>query len=308
MKWPIFLATIVPVAVAYVKGVNFYGLETTLGNVDCSWDHPAEWYLSKANGVGFNGIRLPFSAEYVQAGNFQVMDKIFETCDYYNMSILLDYHRTFNSHQGNWYETTMDKFVQTWSLVIDRYGNRSAVSGIGLYNEFQNNDAPFWVRTMREAINQLELKYSALNLTYVVGGTQWGASLVGIDLEDMGLGDRLKYEIHKYIFTGTSNPSDWDYSFGTYTNKTIVGEYGYISSKPEQVAWARQFINYLDSRNIRDTYFWVLTPNSDQTQGLFKTCAGDMDWQKLETINQLYWWRRLRSQNTATLQNGPQDL
>ena len=293
------LSCLVTTSNAYIKGFNLYGLETPLQNTDCSWAHDATWYISKLVGLGFTGIRLPFSQDYVNAGNFKVMDEIFATATYYNMTILLDHHRVHADHQGDWWETNHKDFVAIWSTMIERYGNNSVLSGIGLFNEYRGSDAPFWVTTMKNVIIDLESKYSNLNLTYVVGGTQWGGSLVGIDLEDMPNAANIKYEIHKYIFSNsgnghTGNPSDWDYSFGPFASKIIIGEFGFISNKPEQIAWFRDFIKYCDKHAYRDTYFWVATPNSGDTGGLFKTCDGDTEWLKLEMLNQLYFWRRLR--------------
>ena len=242
------------------------------------------------------------------------MDQIFTTAQYYNMSILLDHHRVKETHQGDWWETNIIDFVAVWSKMIDRYGNNSALSGVALWNEYQGGDAPFWVRTMKDAIVALELKYEHLNLTYVVGGTQWGGSLVGIDLEDLPNHERIKYDIHKYIFSNsgnghTSGASDWDYSFGNLgPSKIIIGEVGFISTKPEQIAWFRDFIKYLDDHNYRDVYFWCATPGSGDTGGLFKTCEGDVEWLKMEYFNQLFWWRRLRTNNQNSNDDTHHDL
>ena len=48
---------------------------------------------------------------------------VLEFIEKYDFDILLDYHRTHASHQGDWSETNMHDFIDTWITIIDRYKN-----------------------------------------------------------------------------------------------------------------------------------------------------------------------------------------
>ena len=61
-----------------IKGINWFGFETEYKDLMCTWAHSIDWHLHKIKEVGFNYIRLPFSLEFVQEGNWSQMDEFFE--------------------------------------------------------------------------------------------------------------------------------------------------------------------------------------------------------------------------------------
>ena len=114
------LLFLLPFTNALIKGISYFGLETPLADMDCSWSgHSHQFYISKLNELGFNYLRIPFSQEYVRNDKWNVMDEIFDLSLQYNMSILLDYHRTYSDHQGDWWETNMTNFINTWGIILN---------------------------------------------------------------------------------------------------------------------------------------------------------------------------------------------
>jgi len=275
----------------FVRGASFFGLETELGNTDCSWVKPSSYYINELGRLGFNWIRLPFSQQYVRAGHWEIMDNVFETARLNNISILLDYHRTYNSHQGDWSETNMFDFVTTWETIIDRYYNDDSLQAIGLYNEYEGNDAMLWNGVMRISVQQLEEKYPN-RFFWLVGCPQWSGNCLDMNLEGLPFSDRIRYEAHKYKFSGSADEVDWDRSLGPFTEKLVIGEWGYKSSDPSEVEWAHRFVDYLIRRDIRDTFFWVAVTNSGDTGGLWKPDCLTIEITKLDLLEKLWGFKK----------------
>ena len=286
MKLLLYALMIQSVVSDIIKGFSYTGLEAQM--LDCSWKHPPEFYIDKTKELGFNYIRLPFSAQYVQAGNWTMMDRVFESAHFNNMSILLDYHRTYSSHQGDFSETNLKEFLKTWRVILERYYYNPVLQGVGVFNEYQQNDADYWNKNMRTAVENIEHAFPN-RFWYLVGCPRWSGHCGGMSLEDLPYADRIRYDIHKYIFSGTGDQHDWNLSFGdlNISNKIIVGEWGFISSQPEQVAWANRFVDYLIQKNIRNTFFWVVVFSSGDTGGIWKDCD-NIDQAKIDLIHRLW--------------------
>lgn len=297
-----------------IKGINFYGLETPSQDFVCGWQHRPSYYLEKLDSLGFNSIRLPFSLEYVRSGNFEKMDEFFDAIKTHpNMSIVLDMHRVFSSHQGptpteNW--ITMDMFLDGWRKIIGRYENNPQLMGIDVFNEYQGTDSNYWNGVLRTIVKDIEKHYPD-RFEYFVGGTRWGGDIHDINLESLPFHERIHYSIHKYIFSGSgfNREDDWDWSFGNFKNKThkvSVGEWGFKSERYDEVQWAKQFVAYLKKHNIRDTYFWTIAHSGD-TGGLWSDDCETVDMAKYNIIQSL--WeedetngdvKRLRGKNGST--------
>lgn len=277
------------------KGINFYGLETPSLDFVCGWQHRPSYYLEKLDELGFNSIRLPFSLEYVRKGNYQKMDEFFDSIHKYpHMNVTLDMHRVFSSHQGptpteSW--VTMDIFLNGWKEIIARYQHNPQLTGIDIFNEYQGTDSNYWNGVSRTIVTDIE-EHFPNRFKYFVGGTRWGGDIHEMNLESLPFSDRIHYTIHKYIFSGSgyNREKDWDWSFGPFKNQTgkiSVGEWGFKSERPEEVAWAREFVAYLKKHNIRDNYFWTIAHSGD-TGGLWKDNCEDIDMAKYEIIQSLW--------------------
>jgi hypothetical protein len=272
------------------RGLNWYGHETELGKFTCSWQHPTEYYLEKLQDMGFNSLRIPFSYQYVKNNDFSSLDHFFGIVGNYNMTVILDFHR-INNHAQSPVPTdgiSQEEFWDAWVKIADRYKNRPELVALELFNEYQQNDVSYWNNFMKQTILHIEERIPQ-RFDYIVNGYNWGGNLADMTLEDLPIKDRVKYSIHKYIFSGNSVPSDWDKSFGSYPEKTIVSEFGFktASEGEDQTWWGKMFIDYLKKRNIKDTYFWCLSHSGD-THALFMDNCEDVNWEKLKIIQTLW--------------------
>lgn len=278
-----------------IKGINYYGLETPSKDFVCGWQHRPSYYLEKLDDLGFNSIRLPFSLEYVRSGDFGKMDEFFDAlAKHSNMTVTLDMHRVFSSHQGptpteNW--ITMDMFLEGWRTIINRYQDRSQLIGIDVFNEYQGTDSNYWNGVLRTIVTDIETNFPN-RFQFFVGGTRWGGDIHDINLENLPFHDRIHYTIHKYIFSssGFNRENDWDYSFGNFKDiegKVSVGEWGFKSDRMDEVAWAKEFVGYLKKHNIRDSYFWTIAHSGD-TGGLWFDNCEDIDMVKYNIIKSLW--------------------
>lgn len=279
-----FLSSLLlPFVDGVVRGISLYGLETPLKNTDCSWKHPANYYIDKLASLGFNYLRVPFSQEYVRQGDFHIMDEVFDSCHQHNMSILLDLHRTWDSHQGDWYETNMHDFLQTWTSIIQRYYHDDTLQAVGLYNEYQGSDSGFWNAIMREATTRLENQFPD-RVYYLVGCPNWSSWCQQMNLEDLPFAKRIRYEAHYYHFSSVNSEAAWDQAM-PFPHKTIIGEWGF--RVPEDIEWGRRFVSYLKSRGIRDTFFWTLC-NSQDTGGIYQQDCETLEQYKVDLIHDLW--------------------
>lgn len=280
---------------AITKGINFYGLETPSKDFVCGWKHRPSYYLKELDNLGFNSIRLPFSLEYVREGNFQKMDEFFDAISLYpNMTVVLDMHRVFSSHQGptpteDWISLQM--FLDGWVNIIKRYENNTQLLGIDVFNEYQGTDSNYWNDMLHQIVKHLEQTFPE-RFEYFVGGTRWGGDIHDINLEDLPFKNRIHYTIHKYIFSGSgyNREEDWNWSFGNFKDvpgKVSVGEWGFKSQEWDQKEWARQFISYLKKNNITDTYFWTIAHSGD-TGGLWFDDCDNLDIEKYNIIKTLW--------------------
>lgn len=278
-----------------IRGISIYGHEVD-GRFTCSQSNPIDYYLQKLQEMGFNSIRVPFSYQYVQSGDFSSMDHFFDIVQNYNMSVVLDFHRV-NNHAQSPVPTdgiSQEAFWDAWVVIANRYKDHPELVALELFNEYQGNDRNYWNNFMKQTILYIEERIPN-RYNYIVNGHSWGGSLEGISLEDLSIKDRIKYSIHTYIFSGDSVPSHWDEVYGSYPEKTIVTEWGFRAPpdpNEDQTWWAKMFIEYLKKRNIKNTYFWTLA-FSDDTKALFLDDCVTINWGKFSTIKTLWEDRRL---------------
>lgn len=277
-----------------LKGINIYGLETPLKNFVCSWVNPVQTYIDKTKELGFNSLRIPFSAQWVFENDFSKMDSVFDHIKGKGISVILDLHRMSSSGQSaepatNGY--TLDDFLRAWTIVIDRYKDRPELIAIEPFNEYQGSNATYWNSVMNHTLSFLEDHYPQ-RFQYFVGGHSWGGSLKGIDLEFLPFHDRISYTVHKYIFSGNSVPSNWDESFGKHPEKVIVTEWGF-KNLPEEIMWVRVFIDYLKQHNVRNAYFWTVAHSGD-TGGLWMDDCQTIEWNKYNLIKTLWEYENLK--------------
>jgi len=282
-----------------LRSINCYGLETELAfqcGLSCCWVKPNEFYLQKVKDLGFNSIRLPFSAEYINAGNLTLMDNIIDKAGELGLEIVLDYHRTYAGHQGDWFDTNFQDFVGVWHRVLFQYYDKPHVRWVDLFNEFQQPNTPqnvaFWNDLMKRSILYLEAFFPN-RFSYFVGGTNWGGNLHGIKVEvdDPMLQSRIYYTLHKYQWSvsGSDYLHDYEVSFGGWgSDRLFIGEFGWIQDDPQQREWGAMFLDYLKERGITKTSLWCLSYFSGDTQGILKSDCLNVEQEKL-TMLQNFW-------------------
>lgn len=274
-----------------IKGMNLYGLETPSKDFVCAWKHPVSYYIDNLHDLGFNSIRLPFSLEWVREGNFYKMDEFFNAIEKYpDMTVLLDMHRIFSSHQGpvpteDW--VSIDMFVDGWVKIASRYKDHPQLVALDIFNEYQGTDANYWNGVLHNVVSQLESVFPN-RFVYFVGGIRWGGDIHDINLEDLPFRDRIRYTIHKYVFSSSGTfEQDWDYSFGSFKDRVVVGEWGFKNQIWEQLQWADRFIRYLKNQGVVNTYFWTIAHSGD-TDGLWYDDCETINWEKLSMIKKLW--------------------
>lgn len=294
MKLLFSLSFILPFTHAVIKGISHYGLETDLGASGCGyiccWANPLEFYVKTLHDLEFNSIRIPFSAEYVQKGNFTIMDQFFELASKYNMNITLDYHRTFNSHQS--YspiaEISLPNFLQVWYTLIDRYQSNKQFYAISVFNEYQGSNTEWFTSLMKTIMMAIENKYPE-RFMYLAGCINWSGNCYGVDYEELPFADRVMYAWHKYIFSSTNGTyeHDWNYSVGQRPDKIVLEEWGFKMEETE-IAWANRFILFLKQKHISSNFFWTIAHSGD-TDGLFDDgdCTS-INWDKYKIIKKLW--------------------
>lgn len=310
MRWLFCLLSLLPFSLGdeQLRAVNVYGLETELAfqcGVSCCWANSNSFYVQKIADMGFNAIRLPFSAEYIKANDYKFMDEVIGKAEELNITIILDYHRTYANHQGNWYETNLQDFQNIWYRVLSHYYDHQNVKYVDLYNEFQDGveKAKFWSDTMSSAILYLENIFPN-RFIWVVGGHDWGGSLENIKVNvSAELDKRVMYTVHKYQWSVRGDyENDYRVSFGGYSgDKLFVGEFGWIQDNPQQRQWGEMFLRYLKEHNIRNTALWCMSYYSGDTQGILKPNCLDVETEKLQMLKNF--WSTDSNHRTMTFRN-----
>lgn len=263
-----------------IKCMSFYGLETERAGLVCDWAHEFTWYLDRLiSDMDINTIRIPFSYELVKFHNMDLFDSLVRECNRRNLKIILDWHRTWTSHQGPQPEEgiTRDEFITTWIGLLNRY---PSTYGVGIYNEIQGVDFEYANNLHRETITKIETEFPG-KFYYFVGGVRWGGDCSGINLSDMPTWNRTFVEVHKYIFSGQSDVPDWDYSIPNTIppEHWFIGETGWKHDVLEERTWAENFLNYLTYRNISHLCAWTIAHSGD-TEGWWRDDCDSFQWEK----------------------------
>jgi endoglucanase len=273
-----------------IRGISWFGFETERRDLMCLWTHDIQWNLEKMDELGFNSIRLPFSYDFVQAGQWQKMDEFFDAVQKTNLTVALDFHRIEDTHQSaKPYndKVSFDKFLEAWNVILGRYHTVPNLVAVDCFNEFQSQDYVEWNNLARQIVGYIE-KHYAERFIYYIGGTQWGGNIHYVNLDDLPFAkERIKYTIHAYWFSIQQEPleSGWEWSFGEHDRLVInVGEWGFISSSPKETDWAIRFIAWLKTKGIYNSYLWTWSYNSGDTQGVLKEDCHSIDDKKMSIV------------------------
>ena len=282
-----------PTVNSLIKGINWFGFETEYKNLMCTWTNDIEWNINKIKELDFNYIRLPFSLEFVNDGNWEEMDKFFNIAYQYDINVVLDFHRLHSTHQSfRPYDKhfTFDDFLDTWRIILDRYKSYTNLKGVDIFNEYQGNNVVEWNNLSRQIVSFIENQFPE-RFDYYVGGVRWGGNLYGVKLDDLEYNNRITYTIHKYWFSDGIDVEAWAATFDKKNHKLIsVGEWGYKTDGSEfEKKFAIEFVDWLKENNIRDTFFWTWTYNSGDTGGILKDDCTTVDYEKVRLLHDLWY-------------------
>lgn len=219
----------------HVRGISWFGTETQDFVVNGLWSHPMDFYMDILEHNGFNALRIPFSAEWV---NFHwdlypyegliaadpehhhrmsrdILHSLIQKCKDRGIYVMLDLHRLVKEHQAAlWYSQTdrvftSEVFLKTWLTMLDEYGHYDNLMALDLFNEphdpatWGSGDmSTDWRLAAEDTISKIARKYTNASWVYLVEGINWGKYVGGAIQHPIrmpeGLGDRLVYSTHEY--------------------------------------------------------------------------------------------------------------
>lgn len=288
-------------AIMDIRCMNFYGLETQRAGLVCDWQHDPIWYLDRLQrDLGINTIRLPFSYELVKYHSMDTMDRFMKDCHARNLSVILDWHRTWAGHQGATPEEgiTRQEFIDTWIRVVKRYPD---IMGIGVFNEIQTEDFDYANSLHADVIAQVEKEVPG-KLLYFAGCPGWGGDCSLMNLTHTPTWNRTFIEVHKYVFSGASDIADWNRSMpeSIPADHWFVGEVGWKHDVPKEREWAERFLTYLNARNITNVCAWTIAHSGD-TEGWWKDDCETFNYEKASLLRS-FWdnsLKRIRTMSTT---------
>lgn len=212
--------------------INFYGIETENAKPVCSWVHPPEYYLDVLiDQMDLNSIRIPFSGQYVQNGDFTELDNLVSLSADRGLKIILDYHRIKNTDQS---PNPMDgqtflTFMDTWIKVLNRY--QSQVYAVSLFNEDQGTDTNRILEYSLSAIYTIEVYFPNVFI-YIVGSAFWNQRTIGLEGLFARINpERVMVDVHWYPFIGDVSYLQDVTSSKIPVDNYFVGEFGWTRNE-----------------------------------------------------------------------------
>lgn len=293
----LLLFVLLPLARAMVhpmRCMNFYGLETPAKDLVCAWKHPPSHYLDALDlTLAINTIRIPFSYEYICGHDLSKLDDLIRECQRRNMTVILDYHRTWATHQGPVPEEgiTLEDFENTWIHVLDRFQTYNNVQGVGIFNEIQRDDPYYAANLHKRTIKKIEEHFPG-RFTYFAGCVDWGTDCeqIGDLLVNTTTWNRTYLDVHKYSFNSDTTEAEWNRTIPSSIDPSqwFVGEIGWKMSSLKEKEWAGRFLGYLARRNISNVCLWTIAHSND-TEGWFNDDCEHFDYDKARMLNATVW-------------------
>jgi endoglucanase len=243
-----------------------------------------------------------------------ILDDLFDQAHSRGMLILLDLHRLNNQYISELHydpdnsRFTAETFIQTWFKILDRYHDHPALWGIDLLNEphgratvNDGNPNTDWKMAAEDAIRKIEDRFPKANWIYLVEGVEWGKQLSGFTQgliqPPSSAKHRIAYSAHNYgrsvvpstnIWDVNGLHQDWDNHFGLLREQgqaVIIGDWGGRTDLDSD--WMNVFVDYLRDRNMTNTFFWSLGPNSGDVAGFLQDDWTSVDEFKRTAVHRL---------------------
>ena len=164
-----------------ILGVNWFGMETATMSPHGLWARNYQSMISQIASMGFNTIRLPFSAamlsgtaadvggvhmwlnqEFQNKTPLQIMDAVIAYAGQEGLRVILDMHSLEpDGNDGKWYSATRTEadWINNWKFLASRYANNPTVIGADLLNEpsgtWGTGGADDWKRAATAAGNAI---------------------------------------------------------------------------------------------------------------------------------------------------------
>lgn len=293
-----------------IRCINFYGLETSRRGFVCDWVHPPSYYLTKLkDAMDLNTVRVPFSHQMVYQNDLVRLDEFVQVATSLNLQVILDWHRTWDSHQGPTplENITISDAAFTFYKLGHRFLDDPYVIGFGIFNEYQGTNTTFLNAYHETMIRYLE-RHFPNRYYYVIGCAQWGHDCSNITYRFEGIDpDRIIVDFHSYFFTYNSTEMmDLNAAIERRLPSTIpiqntfIGEFGYRDHIQDESEWAEQFLANLARRRISSLCFWTIALSGD-TDGIFKDDCVEIAHGKVNVLNAFYdrSLRRLRGMGSV---------
>jgi len=237
--------------------------------------------------------------------SLQVLDKIIIAAGQRGIAIMLDMH-SFEpdafEENGLWYDSTHPEsmVLQGWDKLIGRYKNQSNVIAADIKNEpfattwNVGDNSTDWDKAVNRIGNHI---LGSIDWLIFAEGTAssppctdacfWGEDLQGVQTApiQISIPNKLVYSPHCYgpdvayqtYFQDPNFPNNmpaiWQTHYGYIRdmnkNAVVVGEWGGFISGSDGV-WMDSFVSWLISKDMTDTFFWCLNPDSGDTGGLLE--------------------------------------
>ncbi|NMF64457.1 cellulase family glycosylhydrolase [Brasilonema octagenarum] len=322
-----------------LRGVNWFGMETETHVPHGLWKRNYKEILAQIKTLGYNLIRLPYSVQALLSPNIsgidfsigsnqelegktpiEVMDLIIEEAESQGLLVLLDSHCLSDKRIAElWYEDNFTEadWINTWTMLANRYKNQTNVIGGDLKNEphgkasWGTDDLATDWRLAAERAGNAILEVNP-NWLIVVEGVEknvptqklpnhWhGGNLEGVKRYPVRLSRRNKlvYSPHEYgpgvaeqsWFSDRKFPKDlinrWQIGFHYISSQNLapifVGEFGgrKVDTNSKEGIWQNEFVQYIKHKQLSFAY-WSFNPNSSDTGGILLD-----DWQNIDIPKQ----------------------
>ncbi|NJO41476.1 MAG: cellulase family glycosylhydrolase [Cyanobacteria bacterium CRU_2_1] len=322
-----------------LRGVNWFGFETPIHVPAGLWVRDYQEMLVQIKSLGYNVIRLPYAleslrSEAIDAVDFniganqelqgktpiEVMDSVIQEADRQGLMILLDSHQlNTQSIPELWYGDgfTEEDWIDTWTMLAERYRDRPNVIGADLKNEphgrasWGTDDRATDWRLAAERAGNAILEVNPDWLIVVEGVEKnvpgqrytdhwWGGNLEGARDYPVRLSNpnKLVYSPHEYgpgvanksWFSEPTFPENlddrWQTTFNYIATEEIapiwVGEFGgrQVDQTSKEGIWQRRFVEFIQQNALSFTY-WCWNPNSQDTGGILLD-----DWYSVDVPKQ----------------------
>lgn len=244
-----------------IKGVNWFGFETSINILHGLWAVSFSSLLDFIKTNRFNAIRVPFSLAFAlqpDAGvsgcdstlnpdicsktGWEVMQLLFTEAEKRGVYILLDMHALERDNRNAlWYDGIYSEsdFIRGWVSILKQFGNNANLMGIDVYNEPHDSatwntgdSSTDWVQGVKRIMAGIYSEVPDFDKLVFVEGIDYGKTIGNIDNDPLAfLGDKLVYSVHYYGPSVYSQPYFTDSAFPTNLPAVYDAAFGYLLQK-----------------------------------------------------------------------------